>query len=94
MALAQWQIVLVVVSIGVFFRFYGLDHKLYWLDEVDFSMRIAGYSLAEIKAFLTGQSLVSAGFLERYQYPQPGRTLADMLNSIFLETTDQVPLFY
>ncbi|MEO1402596.1 MAG: glycosyltransferase family 39 protein [Cyanobacteria bacterium J06635_1] len=94
MALAQWQIMLFALSMGVFFRFYGLDHKLYWLDEVDFSMRIAGYSLAEIKEFLTGQSLVSAGFLERYQYPQPDRTLGDMLNSIFLETTDQVPIFY
>lgn len=94
MALTQWQIVLIAIAIGVFFRFYGLDHKLYWLDEVDFSMRIAGYSLAEIKAFLTEQSLVSAGFLERYQYPQPGRTLIDMLNSLFLETTDQVPIFY
>lgn len=94
MLLTQWHFVGAVILVGVFFRFYGLEQKLYWLDEVDFSMRIAGYSLAELKRILLGQSLMSAETLNSYQFPQDDRTLADLLHSLFLESTDQAPLFY
>ena len=42
-------LILIALVIGTWFRFYQLDRKVYWIDEAYTSLRIAGYTLAEIK---------------------------------------------
>jgi uncharacterized membrane protein len=49
----RWVVVALILSaliVGIWFRFYHLDRKVYWIDEVFTSLRIAGYTLAEVKA--------------------------------------------
>jgi uncharacterized membrane protein len=40
---------IVWLVLGVFFRFVNLDRKIYWHDESYTSLRISGYTLAEVK---------------------------------------------
>ncbi len=42
------QLLLVIVLIlGVFFRFINLERKVYWIDEVHTSLRTSGYRKTE-----------------------------------------------
>ena len=37
----------IVLTLGVFFRFVNLDKKVYWIDEVHTSLRVSGYKKTE-----------------------------------------------
>jgi uncharacterized membrane protein len=43
-----WLVVLCAVALGVFFRAYNLDRKTYWEDEMLGTMRMLGYTEAEM----------------------------------------------
>jgi hypothetical protein len=43
--LTSWQILLVIILVlGLFFRFANLDRKVYWSDETFTSLRVSGYT--------------------------------------------------
>lgn len=39
--------IILLLVLGVFFRFVNLDRKVYWYDETATSLRISGYTWAE-----------------------------------------------
>ncbi|MEG3894728.1 hypothetical protein QT989_03590 [Microcoleus sp. SVA1_B6] len=41
-------LIIAVLVIGVFFRFANLDRKFYWIDETYTSLRVSGYTEAEM----------------------------------------------
>ncbi len=45
---AWWLVLAALLVLGVWFRFALLDRKVYFCDEVGTSLRIAGYTLAEV----------------------------------------------
>ena len=46
----NWLVVLliIVVLLGIFFRITNIDQKPYWHDEIYTSLRISGYTSAEV----------------------------------------------
>ncbi|TAH23711.1 MAG: hypothetical protein EAZ10_12665, partial [Oscillatoriales cyanobacterium] len=48
--LEKWLrfLIIAVLAIGILFRFVNLDRKFYWIDENYTSLRVSGYTEAEI----------------------------------------------
>jgi len=85
---------IILLVLGVFFRFVNLDRKTYWGDEVHTSLRISGYTLAEMSQELRNGRVVSINNLQKYQYTTPKKSAVDTINSLALEDSQHVPLYY
>ena len=90
-----WRnLVIALIVLGIFFRLYNLDHKVYWYDETMTSMRISGYTQTEvIQQAFDGDVIPVKLFLERYQYPTPEKDLNDTINAL-AGNPEHSPLYY
>jgi uncharacterized membrane protein len=84
----------VLLLIGVAFRFVNLNHKVYWHDEVYTSMRAAGYTRGEIDQALFQNHVIPIGELQRFQQIKPASTLADTVHSLAVEDPQHPPLYF
>jgi uncharacterized membrane protein len=92
---AAAYVLLILLLLGVFFRFANLDRKLYWTDEVGTSFRLSGYTWAERKQALVGEArMLSVKDLEKYQYPSSEKSTADMVKGLALEESQNVPFYF
>jgi uncharacterized membrane protein len=82
-----------LLSIGVFFRFYNLDEKVYWHDESFTSMRISGYSKPELKERLFDGRIITVEDIQHYQRPNPEKNLTDTIN-VLTQYSEHTPLYY
>ncbi|NET47981.1 MAG: dolichyl-phosphate-mannose-protein mannosyltransferase [Merismopedia sp. SIO2A8] len=70
---------LLVLFMGAFFRFYHIDHKVYWYDETMTSLRISGYTQPQAQELVYGiEHHTIEEFRAQYQYPKNGSTSAEM----------------
>lgn len=83
----------IVIAIGVFFRFYNIDKKVYWHDEVYTSVRVGGYNGSSVvEGAFTGEIIQSQDLL-KYQKITPEKTWKDTFDKL-LEHPEHPPLFY
>ncbi|MBX9256543.1 glycosyltransferase family 39 protein [Desmonostoc muscorum CCALA 125] len=85
-------LIVILLVIGVCFRFVNLEKKLYWGDEVFTSLRISGYTRVELDKKLLDGDLVSVEDLHQYQYPNRQKTTADVIKGMVLEDSQILPL--
>ncbi|NJO39895.1 MAG: hypothetical protein HC769_04030 [Cyanobacteria bacterium CRU_2_1] len=85
--------IIVVLVLGIFFRFYNLDKKVYWIDEVNSSLRSLGYSKTEVVDEMFTGKVVTAGDLQQYQRLSPDKTWRDTFNSL-TGTAEHAPLYF
>ncbi len=88
------RILMLLVVVGILFRFVNLDHKVYWHDEVYTSLRAAGYTRWEIDQELFQNKEVAIGTLQRFQQIKPGSTIADTVHSLAQEDPQHPPLYF
>jgi uncharacterized membrane protein len=83
-----------ILVVGIFLRFYNLDGKIYWRDEVFTSLQISGHLLdvAEHRELFTGE-LVSQADIAEYQYVNSDTSYADTINGL-KEFEPQLTPFY
>jgi uncharacterized membrane protein len=86
--------IVVLLVLGVFFRFFNLDHKIYWHDEVYTSFRAAGFTGQEIGEEIFQNQIVSPQQLQKYQRLKPGSTPADTIRSLAVEDPQHPPLYF
>ncbi len=86
--------IILILVIGVFFRFANLDRKVYWFDETITSLRIAGYTESEIVKEVCNGREIGVEDLQKYQHPALGKTLADTVTSLAVEDSQHPPLYY
>lgn len=87
-------VVLALVA-GVFFRFYRLDGKVFWEDEILGAIHMLGYTEAEIVE--GSPHIVDAQTLARYVRPDAGedaRPYGATVRSLALEDPQHPPLYY
>ncbi|MEG5046553.1 glycosyltransferase family 39 protein [Microcoleus sp. B4-C1] len=87
-------LIISVLVIGVLFRFANLDRKFYWIDETYTSLRVSGYTEAEIIKEISYQKITSPADLQKYQQINSEKTLRDTLNSLATEDPHHPPLYY
>ncbi|MGH7748199.1 MAG: glycosyltransferase family 39 protein, partial [Candidatus Dormibacteria bacterium] len=80
--------------LGVFFRLYHADHKVYWEDEVYTSLHVLGFTEAEVVK--RAPQLVDATALRTVLHPTDSRarTIADTIHSLAAEDPQHPPLYY
>jgi uncharacterized membrane protein len=93
--LTWWRfLVITLLVLGIFFRLANIERKLYWGDEVVTSLRISGYTLAEMNQDLWSGRIVGIKDLQKYQYPSLEKSAIDTIKGIALEESQVVPLYF
>ena len=87
-------LIIAVLVLGIFFRFANLDRKYYGVDETYTSLRVSGYTEAEIIKQISYQKITSPSDLQKYQQINSEKTLSDTLNSLAAEDPQHPPLYY
>ncbi|MDF0552568.1 glycosyltransferase family 39 protein [Kamptonema sp. UHCC 0994] len=87
-------LLVIAIIIGVGFRFFQIDHKLYWHDEVYTSIRAAGFTRQEIDNNLFQNRIIAASELQNYQKLKPGSTAADTIRSLVIEDPQHPPFYF
>lgn len=88
------KLIAVILAIGIFFRFYNLDHKVYWYDETMTSIRISGYISSDlIKEVYNGEVISVENFVKNYQYPNDVKNLNDSIKALSYHP-EHSPLYY
>lgn len=94
--LTNWLrfLLIILLVLGVFFRFFNLDRKAYWRDEAATLLRISGYTQAEVLQQVYDGREISVEELRKYQRPNPEKGLADTIRSLAIEDAQHPPLYY
>ncbi|HAZ49136.1 MAG TPA: hypothetical protein DDW76_14220 [Cyanobacteria bacterium UBA11369] len=87
-------LLVVMLVIGIFFRFYNLDRKVYWHDEIYTSLRISGYTKQELTQEIFNGSVIGIEDLQKFQRPNREKNLIDTINSLAIEEPQHPPLYY
>jgi len=82
------------ITLGVGFRFFELDRKLVWHDEVYTSMRAAGYTRKEIDQELFQNKLIQSGSLQKFQQLKPDSNEQETIASLIQEDPQHPPLYF
>lgn len=80
-----YALLAIVLAIGIFFRFANLDRKVYWNDEAITSLRISGYTEAEIIQQVYDGRTIDVSEIMKYQRPNPEKGLDGVINSLATE---------
>ncbi|GAP97621.1 glycosyltransferase family 39 protein [Leptolyngbya sp. NIES-2104] len=86
-------LVLVLLLLGVFFRFVALAERPYWHDEVYTLLRASGHTIAEITTQVFNGQLIERSNLLQFQQITPEKTWIDMIRSLIAEEPHRVPLY-
>lgn len=87
-------ILIAILALGVFFRFFNLDKKVYWIDETYTSLRISGYRETELIQNVFNGRVVSVAELQKYQHPNSEKGLTDTIQSLAIESPQHPPFYY
>ncbi|MBD3881560.1 DUF2723 domain-containing protein [Phormidium tenue FACHB-886] len=87
----RYSVVLLLI-LGVFFRFYNLDEKVFWLDEARTSLRMSGHTKTEfLQEAYTGK-IIDLETLQQYQRPDDTRW-ADTIHAL-KGNAEHTPLYF
>ncbi|MCC5641899.1 hypothetical protein LC607_02755 [Nostoc sp. CHAB 5824] len=84
----------IVLVLGIFFRFTHFEYKVYWYDDAITSLRASGYTQEEVVQHFSVKSVVSVTELQRYQRPDGTRSVIDVVESLAKEDPQHPPLYY
>ena len=87
------SLVILLLLLGLFFRVANLDRKVYWVDEVATSIRIAGYTKTEIISEVASGKLLHPQDLLNYQKLTPQRGFQDTLQALS-NSPEHAPLYF
>ncbi|MGJ3244508.1 MAG: glycosyltransferase family 39 protein [Elainellaceae cyanobacterium] len=90
--LLRW-IVLVLLGLGLMFRIANLDQRVYWVDEVATSIRVAGYTREEVVQTLATGEIWAIATVQYYQQLTPERDWADTFDAL-RQSPEHAPLYF
>ncbi|NEO21929.1 MULTISPECIES: glycosyltransferase family 39 protein [unclassified Moorena] len=90
----RWRfLIIVLLLLGIFFRCFNLNHKIYWHDEVYTSIRSSGYTGDEVIKEVFDGRVIGVEDLQKYQHPNPEKNLGDTINAL-TTNPEHPPLYY
>ncbi|AUB41381.1 putative membrane protein [Nostoc flagelliforme CCNUN1] len=87
-------LIIILLILGIFFRFAYLDRKVYWHDEAYTSLRISGYTKTEFVHQVFNGRVFAVGDIQKYQQPNSEKGLINTINSLAMEDAQHPPLYY
>jgi len=89
-----WLLIVALFALGIFFRFYNLDYKVYWHDEIYTSFRLAGYTRKELVTQVFNGNIIEAKDLLIYQQLPPEKGWIDTIKSLAIDDPQHPPMYY
>lgn len=86
-------LIIILLVLGIFFRFANLDRKVYWFDEVFTSKWISGYTEKEVVQQVYDGGVIGVEDLQKYQRLSPEKGLSDTINAL-AAWPENPPLYY
>lgn len=87
-------LILIVIVLGILFRFTNLEQKVSWGDETFSAFRMAGYTMTEMEQKLINSPPIGLENLQHYLQVNPDKTWRDTLNSLATEDPHHTPLYF
>ncbi|MEH1812252.1 MAG: glycosyltransferase family 39 protein [Nostoc sp.] len=87
-------LIVVLLMVGIFFRFFNLDRKVYWHDETFTSLRISGYTSNEAKQQIFNGRIINKESFAKFQSPNMEKGLRDTIISLEVDDPQHPPLYY
>lgn len=87
-------LIIIILVLGLFFRFVNLDRKIYWMDETYTSLRISGYTESEVAQQLIQGQILSLRDLHQYQRINPEKSIIDTVKGLATEEPQLAPLYF
>jgi uncharacterized membrane protein len=84
----------ILLVLGIVFRFVNLDRKIYWMDEVYTSLRISGYTEAEVVQQLLEGQILSLQDLHKYQQLNSEKSIVNTVRGLAKEEPQLSPLYF
>lgn len=85
---------IIILTLGIFFRFINLDKKVYWGDETFTSLRLSGYTIKEVDTQLFNGRVVTIDDIQKYQSINSQKDLTDTIKGLILEEPQLPPLYF
>lgn len=82
----------IILILGIFFRFFNIDKKVYWYDEAITSLRISGRTRTEFIQEYFNSDIVRVKDILKYQKITPEKNWLDTVNS--LKGNVHTPLYF
>ena len=86
-------IVVLLIALGVLFRVVNLTQPVYWVDEVATSMRVSGYTQAEVEAQVATGEPLTISDLQKFQTIRSDRPITDSLR-VLSQSPEHAPLYF
>ena len=95
-SLDKWLrfLIVVVLVLGIFFRFANLGQKVYSLDESYTSLRLSGYTESELIEQVADGKVRNIKYLQKYQRINSEKTVVDTVKGLALEEPQIAPLYF
>jgi uncharacterized membrane protein len=95
-SLDKWLrfLIVVVLVLGIFFRFANLGQKVYSLDESYTSLRLSGYTESELIEQVADGKVRNIKYLQKYQRINSEKTVVDTVKGLALEEPQLTPLYF
>ncbi|MCC5635002.1 glycosyltransferase family 39 protein [Nostoc sp. CHAB 5844] len=87
-------LIIVLLVMAILFRFSNLDSKVYSHDETYTSLRISGYTVAEVKQQLFNSRVITPESFAQFQGINQEKGLSDTIMSLAKEDPQRTPLYY
>ena len=88
-------LIVLILIMGIFFRFTNLDRKVYSFDESITSLRISGYTWTEmVQQDFQGKTISVADLQRKYQHTNPEKSWLDTVKGLATEEPQLPPLYF
>lgn len=84
----------ILIILGIFFRFVNIGQKSYGFDESFTSIRVSGYTEAEVVQRLSETQLRGIKELQKYQFPNAEKGVDGTIRGLALEEPQLPPLYF
>ncbi len=92
---STWRyLIIITLLLGLFFRCFNIDRKVYWHDEVFTSLRISGYTVKDIKQQIFNGTILNREDLLKFHHPNLEKGLNESLNALAIDDPQHPPLYY
>ena len=88
-----WILFVIVLLLGIFFRFYNIGRKLYWSDEVHTHLKVGGYTTKEIAESIP-ENIMNVDNLKKYFHISSQFEFAKIINAFAKEYPEHIPFYY
>jgi len=86
-------ITIIILVLGLYFRITNLSNKIYWVDEVATSLRVAGFTKQELIQDVLNLGVIEIKSLQYYQKITLKKSFYDLIKAL-IKSPEHAPLYF